>query len=68
MLAAAHPGSPFGAPVTYDPSTPGCGAGQPIPGVPGAKDPDIRVRLDNRELWERFDSIGTEMIITKAGR
>ncbi len=65
---AAHPGSPFGAPVTYDPTAPGVGAGQPLPGVPGKRDPGVSVHLDNKELWERFHQIGTEMIITKSGR
>ena len=26
------------------------------------------VRLENQELWRRFNEIGTEMIITKTGR
>lgn len=29
---------------------------------------NIRVELEGRELWERFSVLGTEMIITKAGR
>ena len=29
---------------------------------------NIAVRLEGRELWERFSELGTEMIITKAGR
>lgn len=28
----------------------------------------IKVELEGRELWERFNELGTEMIITKAGR
>jgi hypothetical protein len=28
----------------------------------------VQVVLENRELWEKFCSIGTEMIITKTGR
>ncbi len=39
-----------------------------MPGVPGKRDPNIVVKLDNKELWERFHAIGTEMIITKSGR
>ena len=27
-----------------------------------------QVSLENKELWEKFCSIGTEMIITKTGR
>ncbi|XP_014863937.1 PREDICTED: T-box transcription factor TBX5-like isoform X1 [Poecilia mexicana] len=37
-----------------------------------AADPDgmegIKVVLHDRELWTKFDEVGTEMIITKAGR
>ena len=29
---------------------------------------DITVELQMRELWQRFFELGTEMIITKAGR
>ncbi|KAK3736368.1 hypothetical protein QZH41_006144 [Actinostola sp. cb2023] len=29
---------------------------------------NIKVELEGRELWERFNELGTEMIITKAGR
>lgn len=29
---------------------------------------DIKVTLEGRELWQKFHEIGTEMIITKAGR
>lgn len=29
---------------------------------------NIRVTLDNRELWNKFSACGTEMIITKTGR
>jgi hypothetical protein len=28
----------------------------------------IKVELEGRDLWERFNELGTEMIITKAGR
>jgi hypothetical protein len=31
-------------------------------------DPSIRVCLESRHLWQKFASIGTEMIITKCGR
>ncbi|XP_059979648.1 T-box transcription factor TBX6 isoform X1 [Lagenorhynchus albirostris] len=30
--------------------------------------PGVSLSLDNRELWKEFNSVGTEMIITKAGR
>lgn len=28
----------------------------------------IKVFLHDRDLWTKFDEVGTEMIITKAGR
>ena len=31
-------------------------------------DPNIKVTLENMELWREFHKIGTEMIITKMGR
>lgn len=30
--------------------------------------PDVSATLQNRELWQQFHEIGTEMIITKTGR
>lgn len=32
------------------------------------RDREVRVELQGSELWKRFYEIGTEMIITKAGR
>ncbi|XP_074643456.1 T-box transcription factor TBX2-B-like [Tubulanus polymorphus] len=29
---------------------------------------NIKIKLENRELWQKFHAIGTEMIITKTGR
>ena len=29
---------------------------------------NIQVRLENEDLWVKFNEIGTEMIITKTGR
>nr|XP_033799955.1 T-box transcription factor TBX6-like [Geotrypetes seraphini] len=29
---------------------------------------DVKVTLENKELWKQFSAIGTEMIITKSGR
>eukprot|EP00095_Tigriopus_kingsejongensis_P008526 maker-scaffold81_size397536-snap-gene-0.18 protein:Tk08526 transcript:maker-scaffold81_size397536-snap-gene-0.18-mRNA-1 annotation:"hypothetical protein CAPTEDRAFT_110717" len=40
----------------------------PVPGVQGKRDPNVRVNLENSELWKDFHKIGTEMIITKMGR
>ena len=31
-------------------------------------DPNIKISLENAELWQQFHQIGTEMIITKLGR
>ena len=38
------------------------------PQIGTQRDPNIKVSLENRELWDKFDEIGTEMIITKSGR
>lgn len=35
---------------------------------PSTRNPFIQVKLETRNLWEEFSSIGTEMIITKCGR
>ncbi|XP_074675731.1 T-box transcription factor TBX18 [Strix aluco] len=53
---ASPPASPGGSPE-------GSGPGSPLP-TPQAP----RVELQGAELWKRFHEIGTEMIITKAGR
>ncbi|XP_071946307.1 uncharacterized protein [Antedon mediterranea] len=37
-------------------------------GIPSMPSKDIKVTLENRDLWKKFHAIGTEMIITKAGR
>lgn len=29
---------------------------------------NIKVQLESKSLWDEFDSLGTEMIVTKAGR
>ena len=33
----------------------------------GVKD-DPEVKLESKNLWERFHTLGTEMVITKSGR
>ena len=30
--------------------------------------PDLQVQLEMKALWEEFNELGTEMIVTKAGR
>lgn len=55
--------------MPYPMPNPAAAAAAPaIPGVPGERDPNIRVSLENEDLWRQFDEIGTEMIITKTGR
>jgi len=46
-------------------STPGSSG---APRVDQRPDKNIKVTLDNRDLWRKFHSLGTEMIITKSGR
>lgn len=36
--------------------------------VSRSNDKNIKVTLENKELWDKFHAIGTEMIITKCGR
>jgi len=56
---------PFGSPFSSDPSAHSV---QPQPGVPGQREADVKVELEQRDLWQKFYSVGTEMIITKMGR
>jgi hypothetical protein len=37
-------------------------------GETNKRDPNIHVKLETKQLWQQFASIGTEMIITKCGR
>lgn len=47
----------------------GVGMGVAPPGSENNNiDKNIKVTLDNRDLWSKFHSLGTEMIITKTGR
>ncbi|CAH1800726.1 unnamed protein product [Owenia fusiformis] len=36
--------------------------------TPQDKDKNIRIKLENNDLWQKFHTLGTEMIITKTGR
>lgn len=52
-----------------------CSFGSPADLAPGPCEPsppasmeEIQVELQCADLWKRFHDIGTEMIITKAGR
>ncbi|KAG8431214.1 hypothetical protein GDO86_019240, partial [Hymenochirus boettgeri] len=61
-------GAPPLTPLSLPPG-PALGFGQPqisseTPQLPG----NVKMTLENRELWKQFHAIGTEMIITKSGR
>ncbi|KAG6921482.1 T-box 10, partial [Chelydra serpentina] len=73
-------GSPLGAPCLLGPP-PACGrfgvpAGEGAAGLGDSVQPprknqhvsNVSVQLEMRSLWEEFNSLGTEMIVTKAGR
>ncbi|XP_050809616.1 T-box transcription factor TBX10, partial [Gopherus flavomarginatus] len=73
-------GSPVGAPCLLGPP-PACGrfgvpAGEGPAGLGDGIQParknqhvsNVSVQLEMRSLWEEFNSLGTEMIVTKAGR
>ncbi|XP_006896612.1 PREDICTED: T-box transcription factor TBX6 [Elephantulus edwardii] len=57
------------APPPLPPLPPVLGT-EPAPPAPEALHslPGVSLSLENRELWKEFNSVGTEMIITKAGR
>lgn len=57
-LLPPTPGLPYGSPQTLPTGTP----------TTAQLPPGVRMSLENSELWKRFSGIGTEMIITKAGR
>ncbi|XP_013929054.1 PREDICTED: T-box transcription factor TBX6-like [Thamnophis sirtalis] len=57
-LLPPTPGLPYGSSQTLPTGPP---TTAPLP-------PGVRMSLENSELWKRFSGIGTEMIITKAGR
>lgn len=60
---------PLAAPPPLPPLPPALGT-EPPPPAPEALHslPGVSLSLENRELWKEFNSVGTEMIITKAGR
>ncbi len=39
-----------------------------MPGPRDTRDKNIKLALENQDLWQKFHSLGTEMIITKSGR
>ena len=58
------------APPTLPPLPPALGTEPPPPSAPESLHslPGVSLSLENRELWKEFNSVGPEMIITKAGR
>lgn len=58
------------APPPLPPLPPSLGTEPPPASAPEGLHslPGVSVSLENQELWKEFNSVGTEMIITKAGR
>lgn len=70
LLSALSAGADEGFAAASPPASPG-GGGSPKGSGPASPLPAPqapRVELQGAELWKRFHEIGTEMIITKAGR
>lgn len=64
-------GSPYQIPPTHGASTAAMMAHRHLAAAAAASvksDPNIKISLENAELWQQFHQIGTEMIITKLGR
>lgn len=57
LMPAAHPNGLMGGPAPLNNN-----------GAASNPDPNVKVCLENEDLWRRFHQIGTEMIITKMGR
>uniref|UniRef100_A0A8C8YFY9 T-box transcription factor 1 n=1 Tax=Prolemur simus TaxID=1328070 RepID=A0A8C8YFY9_PROSS len=81
--AAAAPGAPGPQPHAYpfapaagaansaaEPEGPGasCAAAAKAPVKKNAKVASVSVQLEMKALWDEFNQLGTEMIVTKAGR
>ncbi|XP_053326521.1 T-box transcription factor TBX6-like [Spea bombifrons] len=73
LFAALDPsqrilGAPPLTPLSLPPG-PALGFGQPQPPCEAPRLPgNVKMTLENRDLWKEFHAIGTEMIITKSGR
>lgn len=72
LLSVASPGEhqvkrarASGDPHTPTPDSEDC---EPLACSACRPEREVRVELQGSELWNRFYEIGTEMIITKAGR
>lgn len=64
-------GMPGGSPYPLMAHNPGLMAHRHLAAASAASvksDPNIKIALENAELWQQFHDIGTEMIITKLGR
>ena len=62
-------GSPYQLPPSHNASAAAMMAHRHLAAAASVKsDPNIKIELENAELWQQFHQIGTEMIITKLGR
>uniref|UniRef100_A0A8C4Q8T5 T-box domain-containing protein n=1 Tax=Eptatretus burgeri TaxID=7764 RepID=A0A8C4Q8T5_EPTBU len=57
-----------GNPAGSAPVNPGGTSGGPVGLAKGAQVAGVATRLEMKPLWEEFHQLGTEMIVTKAGR
>uniref|UniRef100_A0A3B5BEA4 T-box transcription factor TBX1-A-like n=1 Tax=Stegastes partitus TaxID=144197 RepID=A0A3B5BEA4_9TELE len=55
-------------PQSYELSLPCCGDGRSSSSTKAPQVNGVRVQLEMQALWQQFDQLGTEMIVTKAGR
>nr|XP_020824076.1 T-box transcription factor TBX10 [Phascolarctos cinereus] len=56
------------APASLEPSRLDPGEAHPQPGWKNPHVSNVTVQLEMKSLWEEFNQLGTEMIVTKAGR
>uniref|UniRef100_A0A8C9ZNG9 T-box domain-containing protein n=1 Tax=Sander lucioperca TaxID=283035 RepID=A0A8C9ZNG9_SANLU len=54
--------------TTCEVSLPCCADGGSLSSVKAPQVSGVRVQLEMHALWQQFDQLGTEMIVTKAGR
>ena len=76
-FAPLGPTNSFSTPAGYPGMFPRLPGGYPFGGFPAQRLPppeddnvtdDPKVTLEHKELWDKFHSFGTEMVITKSGR
>ena len=53
---------------SYELSLQRCADGGSLAGVKAPQVNGVKVQLEMHALWQQFDQLGTEMIVTKAGR